>query len=133
MTLIVQDALAASDEGQLFVCEKARDTLIPDIVSAAFPVLVTVIVCGTLLVPTTCAPKLKLLGVNEIAGCGAAPVPFRFTLRLLLVIPSVPLTISAPERAPAAVGVNTTVYVHELPPSTPVLEQLSPCEKSPVI
>lgn len=133
MILIVQDAFAASDEGQLFVCEKPADTLIPDIVSATFPVLVTVIVCGTLLVPRICVPKLKLLGAKEIAGCGAPPVPFRLTLRVLLVIPSVPLTLNAPEREPGAVGVNTTVYVHEVPPSTPALEQLLPCEKSTVI
>ena len=63
----------------------------------------------------------------------SAPVPFRLTLGLAEVIPSVPLTVRAPRRVPNAVGVKVTLNRQEVPPRTPAAEQVLACEKSPVI
>jgi hypothetical protein len=56
VTLIVQLAFAASEEGQVLVCEKSPvlllEILTPVIESDAFPVFVSVMTCGVLPMPT---------------------------------------------------------------------------------
>ena len=52
VTVIVQLAPAATLEPQLLVCEKLALTEIFVIVSVALPMLVSVMLCGVLLVPT---------------------------------------------------------------------------------
>ena len=64
---------------------------------------------------------------------GATPIPLRLTLGLAEVIPSEPLTVSAPRRVPRAAGVNVTLKLHEVPPGMPAAPQVFACEKSPVI
>jgi len=70
---IVQVAVGGSDDGQLLLRKNGPDTLMPEIVSAVLPVLVTVIICAGLVVPTSCAPKLKLTGDKAIEGCAVSP------------------------------------------------------------
>lgn len=73
VTVIVQLAFAASEEGQVFVCEKSPvlplDILIPVIDSDAFPVFVSVIICGALAMPTCWLPKLRLVGDRLTTAC----------------------------------------------------------------
>src|SRR6266849_4409799 len=65
-TLIVQLAFAASEEGQLLVCEKSAVLLLEILMFVtdkdAFPVFVSVIACGVLPMPTCWFPKLRLVG-----------------------------------------------------------------------
>ncbi len=59
----------------------------------AFPVLLNVTACGALLVPTTWAPKVRLVGDTFAMGAGAgAPVPVKLTLCGLPAALSVMLT-----------------------------------------
>jgi hypothetical protein len=70
---IVHVAVGASEYGQLLPWTKGPEMLIPEMVNAALPVLVIVIVCAALVVPTSCAAKLKLAGDNEREGCAVKP------------------------------------------------------------
>jgi hypothetical protein len=70
---IVHVAAGASEDGQLLLWTKGPEMLIPEIVKAALPVLVIVIVCVGLVVPTSCAAKLKLAGDKEREGCVVRP------------------------------------------------------------
>jgi len=69
----VQVPVGASDDGQLLLCKNGPDTLMPEIASVVLPVLVIVIICAALVVPTSCAPKLKLPGDTAIEGCAVSP------------------------------------------------------------
>lgn len=115
VTEIVQVALTASvagATGQAFVCAKspgfgpARPTLA--IESGALPMFFNVTVCAGLVVPTVCAPKARLAGVNVTAG--SVPVPVSGT------ICGLPLASSAIEtlalRLPVAAGENVTDTEH---------------------
>jgi len=66
-------AFGESDDGQLLLWTKGPEMLIPEIVNPVFPVLVIVIVCAALVVPTNCAAKLKLAGDKEREGCAVRP------------------------------------------------------------
>src|SRR6267142_1433062 len=78
------------------------------------PVLVKVMVCGALVVPTCCPTKARLEGDSETAA-GVTPVPLRATdwglLAALFVSVKVPLT------APPAVGAKLTLIVQLAPPA----------------
>ena len=66
ITLIVQLAFAAREEGQLLVCEKSAVLLLEILMFVtdkdAFPVFVSMIACGVLPMPTCWFPKLRLVG-----------------------------------------------------------------------
>jgi len=65
-TLIVQLAFAASEKGQLLVCEKSPVLLLEILMFVrdkdTFPVFVSAIACGVLPMPTCWFPKLRLVG-----------------------------------------------------------------------
>ena len=98
--------------------------VIPEIDNGAFPVLVRLTTWAALVVPTVCVEKLKLPGEIETAGCEEKPLPLRLTLLRFWALPSDPVTVSAPNREPTAVGVNVTLNTQEVPPLTPLAEQL---------
>lgn len=81
----------------------------------------------------TDCPCLTEADAGPAATEKSAPTPLRLTLGLAAVMPSDPLTVSAPRRVPSTVGVNVTLKEHEVPPRTPAAEQVLLCEKSPVI
>jgi len=68
VTLIAQFAPAASDEPQLLVSAKFALAAMVVIVSAAVPVLVSVMSRGSLVVPSTSLPKVRLLAEKEALG-----------------------------------------------------------------
>jgi hypothetical protein len=72
VTLTVQFAFAASEAGQALVCAKSPGlvpvTVIPEIVSAALPVLVSVMVCDALVVFSVCDANVKLAGERPATG-----------------------------------------------------------------
>ena len=72
-TLIVQLALLASVDPQVFVCVKSRRSppvsLMPINDSVDVPVLVTVTTCAALLVPTVWLPKVNEVGDSFTVGC----------------------------------------------------------------
>ena len=70
---IVQVAVGESDDGQLLLWAKGPEMLIPEIVNTVFPVLVIVIVCAALVVPTSCDAKVRLTGDKEREGCAVRP------------------------------------------------------------
>ena len=74
----------------------------PEIVSGAVPVFRSVEDCPALVVPTSCEPKARLVGVSVTAG--AVPVPDRPSVCGLPVASSTIWTAAA--RDPVAVGVN---------------------------
>jgi len=82
--------------------------------SAPFPLFVTVTVCAGLVVPTTTFPKLRLVGETVITGAVPDPVPARGTVCGLP--PPLSVTLTEAERAPSASGVKVAVIV-QLPPA----------------
>ncbi len=61
VTVIVQLPPAFNLEPQLFTCEKSPLAVMLLIFKVAVPGLVSVTVCGVLVVPTSWLPKLRLL------------------------------------------------------------------------
>jgi hypothetical protein len=115
VTLIVQFAFAASIAGSVphvFVCAKSPDAAMELIVSAAFPVFVTVTVCAALCVFSNWLPKVRLVGASVTAGAGIAPIPLSAMFCGLVLSPSV--RTSVPGLDPAADGVNVTLTVQVL-------------------
>src|SRR5450755_3071818 len=96
---------------QLLVWLKSPVTVTPETVAEVVPELVTVIVCGDAVEPTSVRPKDRLAGLALSTGPGAVPVPLRLTV---LVTPPA-LTVRLPVRVPVAVGANFTLTVHEPP------------------
>lgn len=86
----------------------------PEIVIAAARLFFTVTVCDALVVDTACNPNVTALG-NAVA-CGVTPVPVK--LDVIGLVPWSTLTTRLPGRLPATVGVNVTLYVHELEPAS---------------
>ena len=107
--LIAQLAPTATEPPQLLVSAKGPDRVILRGLSAALPVLVSVITCGALLVETVCAGKFRLVGARPTPG--HTPVPVRLAVSVSGFVP-VYATVSVPVRVPAAVGVNQTVMGH---------------------
>jgi len=58
-------AVGASDDGQLLVWRNGPDTLMAESANAVLPVLVSVIVCAALLVPTSRARSLGLQAIRR--------------------------------------------------------------------
>ena len=75
VTLIVQEALTASEVGQLLVCAKSLAfvpvTEMPAIARLAVPVFVSVTVWAALVVLVIWLPKLRLEELNVTVGDGA--------------------------------------------------------------
>src|SRR5579863_5638864 len=114
-TEIAQLAPAATLLPQVFVWLKSPLAAMLAIESAAVPVLVSVTTCAALDVPTFWLPKLRLVGLKLIPGV-AVPVPVSPTVCGLPVALSV--TVMAPERVPAAVGLKTTEIAQLAPEAT---------------
>ena len=71
VTLIKQAALVARLVAQLFVWAKSPLVEIPSIVIGNVPLFARVTVCGALVVPTFCAPKIN----DEVDKLRMGPVP----------------------------------------------------------
>jgi hypothetical protein len=109
VTLIAQLAPTATEPPQLLVSAKGPDRVILRGLSAALPVLVSVIICGALLVETVCAGKFTLAGERPTPG--HTPVPVRLAVSVSgFGCPYV--TVTVPVRVPAEVGVNQTAKAH---------------------
>ena len=72
VTAMLQCAPAATELPQVLVCVKSFAlepvTLMPEIVSAALPVLVSVTLCAALVVPVAWLAKARLVGLSETTG-----------------------------------------------------------------
>ena len=77
-TLIVQDAFAARLVPQVLVSEKSPPAAMLEIARVALPGLLSVTLCGLLLVPNACEANVK--EVAESLAAGALPVPERLTV-----------------------------------------------------
>lgn len=95
--------------------------------SGPVPAFVTVTRCAALVVPFAWFSKDKESGARPTAG--AVPTPLSDTVCEGMLPPK--LSVSVPVRFPPAVGVNTTLTSHLLPPGTPAPQSLV-SEKSPV-
>jgi hypothetical protein len=114
VTVIVQVPPAASEEGQLLVCEKSAAfrpvMLIEVIVSAVFCAFVNVVGSGLLELPTATVPKLNERGEKVT---GLTPVPFtRIFCGLLAALSEI---VTVPDFVPRAVGEKVTVILHFAP------------------
>jgi hypothetical protein len=113
VTLTVQDAPAAIEEPQVLVCANGAPAETDDTLAAALPVLVTVTLLEPEVDPTASLPKDSEVGEAVSVALPPPPplVPVPDRLTVLAVPPA--LTVRVPVRAPAAVGVNVTLTVHE--------------------
>ena len=114
VTAIVHIAPAASDPPHVLVSAKslgfAPPIVIPEIVSAAFPVFDSVSICALDVTPVVTLPKLSVPGESVAVGAAAAvPVPCSVMLDGLPV--ALLATLIDPVCAPVVVGVNVTVNV----------------------
>ena len=99
-------------------------------VTLKLPVLVTVIVCCALVVPSTCGPKTKLVGVTVKTLVSVTPVPLRLTTVAVVEALSVMVTVAVYAAAAAGVKVTPTVQVLPVGPCDSVPEQLLLMAKS---
>ena len=90
--------------------------------------MVSVIALAVLLVPTNWLPNASEVGDKVTAG--AVPVPVRAAVWGLLGALSV--TVSVPDLAPVAAGLNVTL-IAQLAPAAKLVPQLFVCEKSPLL
>jgi len=125
--LTVQLVLTARLVPQLLVCVKSPLAVMLEILAAAVPVFDTVTGCEALLLPSTCAAKVRPL--VETVMTGAVPVPVSETLCGLFEALSV--MVSVPVREPLAVGVKVTLTV-QLELAATLAPQLLVCAKSPL-
>ncbi len=98
--------------------------------SAAEPLLVSVMFFAALVVRTFCAAKVRLVGEMEAEGPPVVPVPDKPTdcgLPLALSVTRIDAV-----RVPAALGVNKTLMA-QFPPAGTDGVQLFDCEKSPAL
>src|SRR5215469_1082889 len=105
-TSIVQLAPTASVAGHWLVLMKLPCTVTLEMVTAAFPVLVTVTVCEALIMPMGTTPKVRLLGATEtVMPPFEPPLPSRmdavFEDRLATARSSVPSRLKSPVASPA--------------------------------
>ena len=94
---------------------------------AVLPVLVRVMGCAALVVPTGRLPKARLVGERLTTAVVLVPVPERLTVWGLPLALSAML--SAAVRVPPAAGVNHTAIV-QLAPAATELPQVSTSAKS---
>jgi hypothetical protein len=121
VTLIVQLAPAATLDPQVLVCAKSPGFApVSEMlwIVSVFPRLVSVIVCGLLVVPTS-----RLEKVIELLDSDTAlwPLPLRFTVSLPELVLSVIVKVALID--PIVDGVKVTVKVHTAPAAT-LLPQL---------
>ena len=107
VTLMVQEPPAARGLTQLLVWAKSPLGVMPRMVSAPAPLLVSVTVCGELGTPTPRLPKVKL--VDDKVTAPPWPLPVRVALCGLPAALSV--TVNVPDLVPDAVGVKVTLIV----------------------
>jgi hypothetical protein len=93
-------------------------------VSAAVPVLVSVKVCGALVVRRGTVPKFADVGVKLTLAC--TPVPVRVTTCGLVTSES--LMVSVPVRTPVVVGANT-MLMRQFCPGLRLVPQFEVSEK----
>jgi hypothetical protein len=87
----------------------------------------------TVTVDCAACPCFTLTESGLAAMEKSTPVPLRATLRLVVTLPSEPITVSAPERVPKMEGVNVALKMQDAPPRTPEEAQVLVSEKSPVV
>ncbi len=80
VTAIEQFAPAASELAHVLVCAKSPLAVMPEMLSAALPVLVSVMFCAALVVCTYWLANDRLEGVSDTTGAGLG---FEFELLLL--------------------------------------------------
>lgn len=80
---------------------------------AALPLLVRVTVCVAVVVPTVAEPKLSKVGDADTAG--AVAVPDKLAATVVEGAVALCAMFSVALRVPAALGLNATCTVHELP------------------
>jgi hypothetical protein len=111
VTLMVQLESAASEALQLLVWLNSLALvpvmLIKSIARTAFPVLLSVIGCEALVVPTVCELKLRFVGESETTG--ACPTPVSGTTCGLPAASSAMVSVSF--AVPGADGVKMTLIV----------------------
>ena len=94
MTVIVHEPPAATEEGQLLVCEKSAlfrpAMLIPVMLSAIFCRFISVVFIGLLEDPTATVPKFSEVGLKVT---GLIPVPLTAMVCGLLLALSVIVTV----------------------------------------
>jgi hypothetical protein len=90
--------------------------------------LVTLICCAPLVVPTGCVPNVRLVGESITPAWPA--LPLKATVCDAILPPNA--TVSVPVRGPVTEGLKTTLMSHFCPAATPA-EQLSVSRKSPMI
>ena len=117
VTLMVQFAPAATDVPQVLLCAYCVLAAMLVMLSAVLPMLLSVTVCGPLVVPDAWLPKLTLFEDRLTTGPAAAvPVPVKLTVCGLPAALSVMVIV--PVRVPVAVGVNVTLIVQLAPTAT---------------
>ena len=130
VTLTEQLPFAGSELGHVVVSPKSPGLTPVNVTPlndrAAFPVLFSVKVWGTLVVPRFWLLKVRLVVV--IPAIGPLPVPVRFTVCGLP--PALSVMLTTPVRLPMLAGVNVTLIV-QLPFATTELPQVLVTAKSP--
>lgn len=125
--LMVHFALAATLPLQLSASLKsplfAPVTVMPEMVSVTFPVLVSVTPCAVLLVPTACVVNARLVGDKLTTGAAATPVPVIEMLCGLLAALSV--NFNEALSPPMVLGVKVTLTVQVAFGATDALLQVS--------
>ena len=92
-------------------------------VASALPLLVTVMVCAALVVPTAWGPNGIVPGATPITAC--VPVPVSATVACVVSAP-VYLIVSVSGSVPIAVGLNATVIVHLA--AAPLVASVTPAQ-----
>jgi hypothetical protein len=128
VTLIVHVLFAVSELPHGVVSAKSpglgpeKVTLL--ILRAEFPVLPTVTVWATLVVPLGVVLKVRLAGVT--VAMGPLPMPVTVTVCGLVVALSVMVKVAV--RVPGAVGVNVTLIVQAPPAATELPQEFVPAK-----
>jgi hypothetical protein len=110
------------------VSEKSPLALMLLMLSVAFPVFVSVTLCGLLLMPTGSTGKVKEVGERLTAG--PVPVPVRLTVWVAGLALSV--MVRVPVLVPAVVGLKVTLMA-QLAPAATLEPQVLVSEKSPLV
>jgi hypothetical protein len=105
---------------QFWLAAKSPDVAREVKLRAAFPELVNVTICATLVAPTFVDAKVKLVGESAAVGAVAMPVPESATVWGAPVALSA--TLNVPVRVPAAEGVKVT-EIAQLPPPAMLVPQ----------
>jgi hypothetical protein len=135
VTLYVQVAPAASGAEQVLLGTENATVFAPVSCqpmadSVVVPLLCTVIVCAALVVPPAWLPNDKLVGLADIAGPAARPVPDRPTS---VGLPGALLAmLTEAVFAPDPGGLNVTPILQEPPAATAAVQPLLAIENAAV-